>query len=66
MKVSYDPHADAVYLRFAKGKAARTEEVRDGIILDYDEAGRIAGIEILHASQTLPESSLKDISRQKS
>jgi uncharacterized protein YuzE len=65
MKVSYDPHADAVYLRFAKGKVAKTEEVRDGIIFDYDEAGRIAGIEILHVSKTLPEAALKDISRQK-
>ncbi len=65
MKVSYDPHADAVYLRFAKGKVARTEEVRDGIIVDYDEAGRIAGIEILHASQTLPDTALKDLSARK-
>lgn len=65
MKVSYDPHADAVYLRFAKGKVARTEEVRDGVIFDYDETGRIAGIEILHASLTLPDAALKDIARQK-
>ncbi len=65
MKISYDPHADAVYLRFAKGKVTRTEEVRDGVIVDYDEAGRIAGIEILHASQTLPDAALKDLAARK-
>lgn len=65
MKASFDPEADAVYLRFAKGKVARTEEARPGIILDYDDEGRIVGIEILHASQTLPDTTLKEFAIKK-
>ena len=53
MKASYDPKADAVYLGFGAGKPARTEEVRPGVVFDFDESGRIIGIEILDASRTL-------------
>lgn len=46
---SYDPDADALYVRFApKGTAiADTREVEPGIMLDMDSTGRLVGIEVL-------------------
>jgi uncharacterized protein YuzE len=46
---SYDPDADALYVRLApKGTAiADTREVEPGIMLDMDEAGHLVGIEVL-------------------
>jgi uncharacterized protein YuzE len=57
---SYDPDADALYVRLApKGTAiADTREVEPGIMLDMDEAGRLVGIEVLsmrlRTSQSVP------------
>lgn len=52
MKFEYDPQADALYIRLAAGKVAETEEVRPGLMLDYDESGKILGIEMLDVSKT--------------
>jgi uncharacterized protein YuzE len=57
---SYDPDADALYVRFApKGTAiADTREVEPGIMLDMDDTGRLVGIEVLsmrlRTSQSAP------------
>lgn len=52
--VAYDPEADAAYIRFSTGKVEESEEVSPGIVLDYDEAGHIVGMEVLHARRHLP------------
>jgi uncharacterized protein YuzE len=56
MRMTYDPAADAMYLylteRVAEGASAtRTEEVAPGVMLDFDGAGRVIGIEMLSVSQ---------------
>lgn len=50
--MTYDPEADAIYIRIGKGKFDRTEEAGP-FIYDVDADGRILGIEILFVSQTL-------------
>ena len=52
--VTYDPEVDAAYIRFSAGKVEESEEVTAGIVLDYDEEGRIVGMEVLNARQHLP------------
>lgn len=47
--VTYDAEADAAYIRFSPGTVAESEEVSDGIVLDYDADGRILGMEVLQA-----------------
>jgi len=47
MKIEYDPEADAAYISIARGKVADTREISDGIVIDYDAAGRVLGIEVL-------------------
>lgn len=46
---SYDPDADALYVRIApKGtKVAETREVQPGVMVDFDPEGRLVGIEVL-------------------
>ncbi len=51
MKVQYDPAADAMYLRLAEGQVVGGDEVRDGVVLDYDADGRVLGVEILNLSR---------------
>lgn len=52
--VNFDPAADAAYIRFSSEKVLESEEVSEGIVLDFDENGRIVGMEILEARKHLP------------
>lgn len=51
MKIEYDPQADAMYIRLGAGPVADSDEVRPGVVLDFDEQGRVIGIEMLGASK---------------
>ncbi len=51
MRVRIDQDADAIYIDLAERDIASSEELADGIIVDYDAQGRIVGVEILDASQ---------------
>ena len=53
MKIRFDQEADALYLRFREGKIAESDEIKNGLIIDYDEKGRPAAIEILPAKEIL-------------
>ena len=48
MRISYDSEVDALSITFLEGTVT-TEHVADGIAVDYDAQGRVAGIEILDA-----------------
>jgi uncharacterized protein YuzE len=45
MKTTYDPDADALYVRFAYSPVVESEEVADGVVLDFDVDGKIVGFE---------------------
>ena len=51
--VKFDPAADAAYIRFSGEAVLESEEVSEGIILDFDENGRIVGMEVLGARQSI-------------
>jgi uncharacterized protein YuzE len=51
MRVRVDHGADAVYLNLTDRPVKESEEVVEGIVVDYDAEGRIVGIEILDASK---------------
>lgn len=57
-KFEYDPDANAAYLRFSSEPIIESEEVSAGIVLDYDQDGRIVGMEVLDARQNLPPAML--------
>lgn len=51
MKLEYDPAVDALYVRLNDHDIIESEQIKPGIILDYDEAGQVVGIEVLSASK---------------
>jgi uncharacterized protein YuzE len=51
MKVIYDPETDVLRLLFSAAAIQESDEDKPGVILDYDQAGNIVGMEILNASQ---------------
>ena len=51
MKIEYDQQADAMYIRLRAGKVIESEEVRPGVVLDFDAQGQVLGIEMLDVSQ---------------
>jgi uncharacterized protein YuzE len=53
MKTVYDSETDALYLRFTDAAMLESEEVRPGLILDFDQNGKIVAVEILDASTHL-------------
>lgn len=56
MRLKIDKENDALYLRLDETAIVESEEVQPGIILDFDEQGRVVGIEILNLSaRTEPE-----------
>jgi uncharacterized protein YuzE len=61
MKVTIDPVADALYVRLSDTHIHDSEEVKPGIILDYDDQNNLIGIEILRISERVPSASLKSV-----
>ena len=51
MRIKFDKETDTIYIRFSDLAVAESEEQREGVILDFDLAGEIVGIEILNASK---------------
>ncbi len=51
MQFSFDKVANALYLRFSNEKVFDTQEINDGIIVDYGEENTVIGIEILNFEQ---------------
>ena len=61
MKVHYDEKADAIYLRLDESKIVESEEVRPGVVLDFDDKDQVVGIEILRVKSRVPLANLKQI-----
>jgi uncharacterized protein YuzE len=61
MKTNYDREADALYARFSNNKIMESEEVRPGLVIDFDADGRIVSIEMLDAHTQLAPEALAEI-----
>jgi len=55
MKVIFDPETDTLSLIFRKDKIAESDEIREGIIIDYNKDGKIVSMEILDATEQVSE-----------
>ena len=53
MKINYDPEADTLYIRFKEDRIEESDELKEGIILDYNKKGEIVAIEFLEAAKIL-------------
>lgn len=48
MDFNYDKMANGLYIRFSNEKASSSDEITDGIILDYEKNDNVIGVEILN------------------
>ncbi len=62
MRARFDAEADALYLRLDESPIVESEEVRPGIILDFNDADEVIGVEILRVQRRLPDADLKQMS----
>jgi uncharacterized protein YuzE len=64
MKIEYDKEVDALYIRIREKDVARTQEVSDGVNLDFDVEGRLIGLEVLGASRRYPSADIFNLSTE--
>lgn len=50
MKVIYDPDKDILQIAFVSAVIEETTQISPGLILDYDEDGKVIGVEVRKAS----------------
>jgi uncharacterized protein YuzE len=55
MKIEYDPEVDALSIVFRE-TTVTTKHLAEGIAADYDQEGRLAGLEILDAKARFGDS----------
>lgn len=61
MRIHVDEQAGALYLRLNESTVVESEEVQPGIVLDFDEDGKLVGIENLSVQERVPKADLKKI-----
>jgi len=50
MKLNYYADTDSLYIDLSERESVESREVSEGVVLDYDAAGRLVGIDIDNAS----------------
>jgi uncharacterized protein YuzE len=50
MKINYYPETDSLYIDLSEKSSAESREISEGVVLDYDAAGNLVGIDIDNAS----------------
>ena len=58
MRIHYYAESDSLYIDLAERPSADSREIQPGIVLDFDVAGNLVGIDIDHASKVVDLSRL--------
>ena len=53
MKLNYYPETDSLYIDLSSKPSKESIEISEGIVIDYDEEGRIVGIDVDNASHKI-------------
>lgn len=53
MTFHHYPGTDSLYIDLSEKPSVESQEVSPGIVLDFDDAGDVCGIDVDHASQNL-------------
>lgn len=55
MKVTYDAEVDVLRILFSDAPIEEGDEDKPGVIIDYDQAGHLVGLESLDASRRVED-----------
>jgi uncharacterized protein YuzE len=61
MKMNYDEQVDALYLSLDESDVTESEEVKPGLILDFNADGEVVGIEVLDVRRRRPGADPKEL-----
>jgi len=61
MRLKVDQKNDALHFRLDESAIVDSEEIKPGVILDYDANDNVVGIEILGLSKRVPVQMLKSL-----
>jgi uncharacterized protein YuzE len=61
MKLQFDKDADALYLKLDESAIVESEEVRPGVILDFNDSNQVVGVEILAVGTRVAADALKHV-----
>lgn len=61
MKLHVDKDADALYLRLDDSPVVESTEAAPGVVLDYNAANEVVGVEILGLSRRTPRIDLETL-----
>jgi uncharacterized protein YuzE len=50
MKLNYHAETDSLYIDLSERTSVESREISEGVVLDYDAAGNLVGIDIDNAS----------------
>ncbi len=62
MKLHYYPETDSLYIDLNSRPSVNSREVTDGVVVDFDEQGKVVGIDIDHASKVLDLRTIETVS----
>lgn len=51
MRLAYDPATDSLYIHLSERPSVDSNEISEGVVLDFDAAGALVGIDLQHASK---------------
>ncbi len=61
MKLTYDPEADAIYIKFTDEKFSKTKIIDRNTILNLDYKGNVIGVELLFVSKHMPKNFFSNV-----
>lgn len=59
MRFHYYPETDSLYIELKDDPSVDSQEIKPGVVLDFDASGDLVGLDIQHASQAVNLSRLE-------
>jgi len=64
MRIILDKESDALYFRLDQNRIVDSEEIKPGVIVDYDENDQVVGVEFMNISTRASKEQLSSIQLQ--
>ena len=59
MTLHYYRETDSLYIDLSAAVSSDSQEIADGLVIDFDAAGKVVGIDIQHASERIDLTEVK-------